>query len=151
MVRALQPELVVETGSWIGTTAAAIGNALRSNGHGRMVTLEIDPHLAKRTRDRVGGLPVTVLNQSSLGWTPDAPIDFAWFDSDAHRRHDEFLAYLPWMHARTVVGFHDTGPQHPVRPFLDRLVADGVLEAPLYLPTPRGVCFARPITNGDRA
>ena len=38
---------------------------------------------------------------------------------------------------------HDTGPQHVVRGCLDRLVTAGTLPPPLYLPTPRGVCFAR--------
>jgi hypothetical protein len=46
------------------------------------------------------------------------------------------------MHDRTVVGFHDTGPQHPVRELLHPLEDEGLL-APIYLPTPRGVCFAR--------
>lgn len=142
-VRALQPDFVVETGTHIGNTAEAIGRALVANGRGELVTLEVDAELAAGAKRRLDGLPVTVVNGNSLAWTPGRPIDFAWFDSDAHRRHDEFLAYRPWMHNRTVVGFHDTGPQHPVADYLRRLVADRLMDAPLYLPTPRGVCFAR--------
>jgi hypothetical protein len=84
-----------------------------------------------------------VLTTSSLDYTPEQPIDFAWFDSDTRARPEEFRRYLPWMHDRTVVGFHDTGPQHAVRALLAPLEADGLLVSPLYLPTPRGVCFAR--------
>lgn len=142
-VRALQPDFVIETGTCQGNTAVAIGETLLTNGQGELVTLEIDAALAASAEKRCAGLPVTVLSQSSLSWMPNRTIDFAFFDSDAHRRHDEFLRYLPWMTSRTVVGFHDTGPQHPVRNYLDKLTADGLLVSPLYLPTPRGVCFAR--------
>lgn len=143
MVRALQPELVVETGTHLGATAEAIGRALRRNGHGHLITLEVDRYIAAQAAVRVHGLPVDVRAQSSLTFTPPGPIDFAWFDSDAHRRQLEIRAYLPWMHARTVIGVHDTGPQHPVRELLRPLEADGVLLSVLDLPTPRGVVFAR--------
>ncbi len=109
MVRALQPEFVIETGSWVGTTTQAIGEALVRNGHGELISLEISPDMCQRANQR--------------------------------------CEYLPWMHHRTVVGFHDTGPQHPVRALLAPLEAAGVL-TPLYLPTPRGVCFSR--VNGAR-
>lgn len=141
-VRALQPELVVETGTHLGATAAAIGWALHRNGHGRLITLEVDRHLCEVAAARVEHLPVEVVCMSSLAWTPPGPIDFAWLDSDAHRRQLELRAYLPWMHDRTVVGIHDTGPQHPVRELLRPLEAEGLLSL-LDLPTPRGVSFAR--------
>lgn len=143
MVRALQPGLVVETGTHLGATAEAIGYALHRNGHGHLFTIEIDAQLAAQAMDRVAHLPVTVERMSSLTWVPPGPIDFAWLDSDAHRRQLEVRAYLPWMHDRTVVGIHDTGPQHPVRGLLQPLEDEGLLLSPLYLPTPRGVCFAR--------
>lgn len=142
-VRALQPELVVETGTAFGQTAEAIGRALKTNGHGRLVSFEVDPERVRLSRERCAGLPVEIREQSSLDWLPDGPVDFAWFDSLAHLRPEEFKRYHLWMHERTVVGFHDTGPQHPVRGLLDDMVASGDMPQPLYLPTPRGVCFVR--------
>lgn len=142
MVRALQPEFCIETGSWIGTTTEAIGRALARNGHGELVSLELDEAKAEQARVRCDGLPVTVLAQSSMAYTPDRPVDFAWFDSECDLRPLEFFRYAVAMHDRTVVGFHDTGPQHPVRELLAPLERDGTL-SPLYLPTPRGVMFAR--------
>jgi hypothetical protein len=143
-VRALQPELVVETGTAYGQTARAIGRALRRNGHGRLVSLEVDLRLVERARNRTRHLPVEVRCQSSLEYTPDQPIDFAWFDSLPHMRADEFRRYLPHMHAGTIVGFHDSGPQHVVRAHLDELVDEGLMWR-LELATPRGVTFAQPI------
>lgn len=142
MVRALQPDFVIETGSWVGTTTQAIGEALVRNGHGELVSLELDPEKAGIAATRCAGLPVTVLNISSLDYVPMKPVDFAWLDSSTADRPREIRQYLPWMTARTVIGVHDTGPQHPVRALLAPLEAEGLLR-PLYLPTPRGVCFAR--------
>lgn len=150
-VTALRPDFVVETGTNIGLTAQAVGRALADAGHGRLVTLETDPDFADIARERCIGLPVDVLHMSSLDYQPDQPIDFAWFDSLVQIRALEYVRYLPVMHDRTVVGFHDTGPQHPVTGYLDQLVADGLMTEPLYLPTPRGVGFARPTPTALQA
>ncbi len=80
-VVALQPELVIETGTAFGQTAEAIGHALAANGHGRLVTIETDSERVDFSRNRCGELPVTVLEMSSLDYTFDGPVDFAWFDS----------------------------------------------------------------------
>lgn len=144
IVVALQPEYVVETGSAYGQTARTIGEALRSNGHGRLVTLEIDPKLVSHTRAVVQGLPVEVLEMSSMEWEPEEQIGFAWFDSLTPLRVQEFHRYSAWMTTRTVVGFHDTGEQHqPLRSQIEDLWRDGAITEPLFLPTPRGCCFAR--------
>ncbi len=137
-VRALQPEVVVETGTHRGYGAEAIGVALAQNGHGHLFTLEVDEALHAEAAERVAGLPVTCLLQSSFEFTPPGPIDFAWFDSETNLRVPEFNAYRQFMHDRTLVGFHDTSPHHGYRPTLDAL---GI--ALLDLPTPRGVTFGR--------
>lgn len=142
-VTALQPDLVIETGTAFGQTAEAVGRALRQNGRGRLVTLEPDPGRARISRERCRGLPVEVRQESSLDYTPDGPVDLAWFDSLFELRPLELRRYRRWMHPRTVVGFHDTGTHHPVLPLLRDLERDGLLLSPLFLPTPRGVCFAR--------
>jgi hypothetical protein len=142
LVTATQPDFVIETGTAYGQTAELIGRALKRNGQGRLVTLEVDPERASSAAKRCQGLPVEVVQASSLEYTPPRAVDLAWFDSLCDLRPAEFRRWLPYMHDRTVVGFHDTGPQHPVRKLLQPLEAEGLI-APLYLPTPRGVCFTR--------
>ena len=137
-VRACQPDIVVETGTYRGHGAEQIGRALAANGHGHCWTLEIDPRWSDESTARLAGLPVTQVMQPAVEWTPPGPIDFAWFDSETDQRVGEFLAYRPFMHPRTVVGFHDTAPHHRYRPQLDAL---GIQL--LDLPTPRGVTFGR--------
>lgn len=145
-VRALQPEIVVETGTAFGQTAYAIGDALQANGHGHLWTVENDPERAAECADALAGLPVTVVNGSSMNFTPPNGIGFAWFDSLFHLRAAEFLRYLPHMRPAATVGFHDCGPQHPLRPDIEALAGDGLLR-PIYLPTPRGVVFAEVLNH----
>jgi predicted O-methyltransferase YrrM len=138
-VRALQPDLVVETGTAWGQTAEAIGHALAANGHGRLVTFETDPERVIASRQRCTGLPVDVLEQESLSWTPDEPIGFAWFDSLLPLRLREFDRYLPAIAPGVVVGFHDTAPHHRIG---DKIAAHPKLVT-LNLRTPRGVIFGQ--------
>jgi SAM-dependent methyltransferase len=145
-VIALQPELVLETGTAYGQTAQLIGQALKQNGHGRLITLETTPSRVMKSRARCEGLPVDCLQVASTSYLPsvdDPPLDFVWFDSLLHLRHIELLRFRPYMSERCVVGFHDTAPRRRVRKHLNELEADGHLVGLLHLPTPRGVTFAR--------
>lgn len=143
-VRALQPEFVVETGTAWGQGSMQIGQALRDNGHGRLVTLEVDPERVMASRLLVRDLPVEVLEMPSLDYEPTEDIGFAWFDSLLHLRVPEFKAFYHRMTPRTIVGFHDTADHHGYRPEIEKLAGEGFIK-PIFLPTPRGVCFAEVI------
>lgn len=140
-VRALQPEIVVETGTAWGQTAECIGEALAINEHGTLYTLEPDAERASFAEYRVKEWPVIVVRQESLNWTPPHGVGFAWFDSLPGLRVHEFRTYRSRMVNGCIVGFHDCGPQHSVRPDVEQLAYEGLLR-PIYLPTPRGVIFA---------
>lgn len=142
LVTALQPELVVETGSNTGQTSAAIGLALWQNGHGRLDTIEFDATLHQLAVLRTDGMPVNCIHGSSLDYEPPAPIDFGFFDSDAHIRHLEIGRLLPHFSQGALLAVHDTGPQHPVLTYLQPLINNGRLTA-LNLRTPRGVLIAQ--------
>lgn len=143
MVRAIQPERVVETGAAFGQTSAAIGRALRTNKHGHLTTLEPDTVRAAKARTRCKQLPVTVLETPSLDYSPDGPVDMLWLDSLIHLRAQEVRHFAPHLTKRAVIGIHDTGPHHGVRATIDALLRDKLIATPLYLPTPRGVAFVR--------
>lgn len=142
-VRALQPDLVVETGSAWGQTAWRIGQALLDNGQGVLHTIEPDATRADHTRVRCGDLPVVVEQMKSMDWTPPGPLGFGWFDSLPELRVPEFLNYFPWLPAGAIVGFHDTGPhQGHLRADVEELETLGHLLV-IHLPTPRGVTFGQ--------
>jgi predicted O-methyltransferase YrrM len=142
-VRGLQPEYVIETGTAFAQTTRAIGRALKKNGHGRLVSLEVNAKRVRQARRLCARLPVDVVERSSLEFEPERPVDFAWFDSLPELRVAEFRRYRPWMHAGTVVGFHDTTVlAEKIK--LEQLEDEGLLRC-LRLPTPRGVVFGQPI------
>ncbi len=144
LVRLLQPEYVIETGTYKGHMAAAIAAALKDNGHGHLDTLEIKSELCEEARFVIGsGMDVTEIhNMDAMEFWPKNPIDFAWLDSDSSRG-DEFMRYHKFMHSRTVVGFHDTGIHHRViKEQVIQLAEQGFL-VPIFLPTPRGVALCQ--------
>lgn len=142
-VGALQPDLVLETGTAFGFTAQAIGRALENNGQGRLITLEIAPRRVELAKSVCSGLPVVVLQADSMHYSPPGKLDFLWIDSLFELRDQEIKRYRNWASKRCVIGIHDTGPQHPMQAKLAALVRQKVIREPLYLPTPRGVAFTR--------
>lgn len=142
LVRALQPDLVVETGAAFGQTSAAIGAALRVNGQGALWTCETNPARAETADAACQGLPVVLHRGSSLDMIARLaePVAFAWFDSLLELRVPEYIALRPLLRPGAIVGFHDTGPQHGYRPQVEALAGEGWLRL-IHLPTPRGVIF----------
>jgi predicted O-methyltransferase YrrM len=138
-VRALQPEVAVECGTWTGQTTQAIGWALRANGHGHLHAVELDPALADHVRRACDGLPVTVTTGSSTEWEPPAGIEFAFVDG-APDRCAEVEYLLDRCVPGAIIGVHDTGPLHAAGR-MDELNANPRLRV-ITLRTPRGVSFA---------
>lgn len=142
-VTALQPEIVVETGTNTGQTAVAIGRALARNGHGHLWTVEADADLAAAAARAAEGLPVTVEHAHTSSWEPPGRIGFGWFDSSLGDRAGEITrwAVSPGFEPGAIIGIHDTGPQHIVQATLAPLAGSGLIRA-VTLRTPRGVTFA---------
>lgn len=153
-VCALRPNTVVETGTAWGQTAIEIGKALAEETSWGAVlhTIEPDPERCAYVRQLAGDLPVVVHEAESLAWAAslggvgppiqNPGIGFAWFDSLHHLRVPEFRALHPHLARGAFVGFHDTGPhQGSLRDEILQLEDEGLL-LPVFLPTPRGVCFA---------
>ncbi len=142
LMRLLQPEYVIETGSYEGDMSVAISAALAANGHGRLDCIEVDPDRASATAARVGE-NTRVHLMRSLDFEPDAHIDFAWLDSAAEVRREEFMRFRSHMDSRSIVGIHDAGNHHNVPKMqINRLERDGLLRA-IYLPTPRGLALCQ--------
>ena len=141
-IRALQPEVVVETGSAFGFGAAMMGAALQANGRGRLYSLEIDLARYEQARERCKRLPVNVVYADSMTWEPPHGIGFAFFDSRPQLRADEFRRYRPFMVPGAIVAFHDVAPHHTIWPSVRQLEREGLLKA-LRLRTPRGIAICQ--------
>lgn len=151
-VTALQPDLVVETGSAFGYTSAAIGAALQAAGQGMLHTYEVDPARVADTLRRVSGLPVVVNRKPSLEGIADliaagraSQVRFAFLDSLLELRVPELQAIRPLLALGAIVGVHDCGePGHTkYSPFSQEIAtaADRLGFNRISLPTPRGVTF----------
>lgn len=151
LIRALQPEYVVETGSAFGYTTVQIAEALKFNGHGFVTSLEIDSERAKQARDRLETAHLSpwaeVLEIDSMMFVPPKWIGFAFFDSLYELRAAEFRRYhgLGTIRSGTIVAFHDTtsglrGHHMDMRQEVESLWTEGLLR-PIFLRTPRGIAL----------
>lgn len=153
LVRALQPDVVVETGAAFGQTTTVIAKALRGNEHGHVYSLETDPARVEYARDALLFYDpyehAEIVEASSLEWEPPAPIDLLFSDSNYETRVPEFLHFRPWLRAGSIVVFHDTAPERGAHRIPSGNDLRSEIEAQLgailsfvHLPTPRGVTIA---------
>lgn len=142
LIRGLQPDLVLETGTSRGFLSYRIGMALRENGHGYLHTYEPVEDTWNEAVTNTAQVEdvVTCHNLPSMVPWEYGELDFCWFDSLLELRWREFDFYYPYMSPRCVVGFHDTAA-HFGDWSLD-VASDERLEM-IQLPTPRGVILGR--------
>jgi len=143
LVRLVKPERAIETGTWLGRSAVAIGSAMRDNGFGKLVSLEIDPEAAKCALTEIETARlcdwVEVIIEESLTFEPPNELEFVLLDSDVGIRTDEFCHFYDKLAAGAVVVFHDTGTQHAgLAEAIEELILQDRL-AGSFFPTPRGI------------
>ena len=149
LVRAVQPRGVIETGTADADTTMLIGTALHANKHGRAATIDISAFRVGRAIKRLGDLPVHVFegDATTFGWGVFKParerqIDLVFIDGGTDRGA-EFMNALPHLAPGCVTVWHDVANGCKPAAVVQQLVEEGVIEPPLYLPTPRGLAVAR--------
>jgi len=148
LVRLVQPELVVETGTYHGHTAQEICEQLVWNNHGKLVTIEKDAAafgIAAVSLDYYEDSDlVELIHGNSLDYIPTQQIDLAFFDSWQEGRHLEFMHFynMGVLSAGATVVFHDTAPHHLVHTYVKQLEADGYIKT-LTFHTPRGITIGQ--------
>jgi len=125
MIRMLKPELVVETGAYLGGMTATLGVAVRDNGVGRVVSCETDFVFLKRAMQRCRELPVAFYAGPSTVVPELERADFLFLDSDYQYRGDEIRRAKP---GATIV-IHDAFKSYDpnVPPLADSIRAAGGL------------------------
>lgn len=149
LCRLLKPVQVVETGSYHGDTSYEIGKALHENGEGHLLSLEYAQERAITATERCAGLPVSVTCQHSMTVTVEKPIDLLFLDSEFETRMQELQHFAPMCSPQCVIVLHDSAAPAGwpgVDVMNDRmaaLVASGLIQPWLKLPTPRGLALTR--------
>lgn len=149
-VRLTKPTYIVETGTWRGYSACAMGLALAQNGFGELTSIEFDKNIAAvaeaNVREHSLDKVVSIVNMSSMDFVPSQPVEFALLDSDIGIRHLEFLNIRKHFAPDAFVMFHDVAPHHgALNDNVRNLVAEGLISG-MELPTPRGL-FLGKVTN----
>ena len=147
LVTTLKPELVVETGSFLGVSTLWMAEGMRSNGFGKIVSCEFDPLVFARAREKIAasGLAefIDLRNESSLEMQVDGAIDILFSDSDMPIREAEVKRFLPQIRATGLILLHDASSHlKTVRNAAFSLEAEGLVSC-IFLPTPRGLVLAQ--------
>src|SRR5580704_5639697 len=99
LVTTSKPNLVVETGTFMGVSTLWIAEALRLNGFGRIVTCEYDGKVFEVARQKIETSRyrdlIDLRNESSLEMKVEGTIDLFFSDSDMPIREQEVRRYLP--------------------------------------------------------
>ncbi|HKR26963.1 MAG TPA: class I SAM-dependent methyltransferase, partial [Acidobacteriaceae bacterium] len=147
LVTTLKPNLIVETGSFLGVSTVWMAEGLRQNGFGRIVSCEFDPLVFAKAQEKIAasGLAewIDLRNGSSLELDLPGQIDLLFSDSDLDIREQEVRRFLPQISPNGLILMHDASShQGTVRDAALRLEAQGLISVVL-LPTPRGLAIAQ--------
>jgi prolipoprotein diacylglyceryl transferase len=147
LVRTVKPQLVVETGTFMGISTLWIAEGLKANGFGRIVTCEYDPQVFATGKERIAGSAVAdwvdVRNESSLEIKIEGQIDLLFSDSDPPLREKEVRRFLPQMNPNGLILMHDASSHlQTVREAALRMEREGLISVVL-MPTPRGLVVAQ--------
>ena len=147
LITTVKPELVVETGSFLGVSTLWIAEGLKANGFGKIISCEFDPVVFEKAKEKVAasGLAdwIELRNDSSLEMKVEGAIDLLFSDSDMPIREQEVKRFLPQIRTNGLVLLHDASSHLKiVREAAFRMESEGLLSC-VFLPTPRGLVVAQ--------
>lgn len=147
LVTTIKPELVVETGSFLGVSTVWIAKALKQNGFGKIISCEYDPVVFASAKEKIAasGLSeyIELRNESSLEMKIEGTIDLFFSDSDMPIREKEVERFLPQIRSTGVILIHDASSHlKTVRDAAFSLEERGLISC-VFLPTPRGLVIAQ--------
>jgi predicted O-methyltransferase YrrM len=147
IIMTVKPHLIVETGTFIGYSAVSMAEGLKANGFGRLITIEYDPVIFAKAKDRIDssglGNWIECRNESSLDTQIEGTIDILFSDSHLTIREDEIRRFLPQINPQGLILIHDASSHFGVvREAALRLEQEGLISVVL-LSTPRGLVVAQ--------
>src|SRR5471030_1056822 len=111
LVTTIKPELVVETGSFLGVSTLWIAEGLRSNGFGKIISCEYDSKVFLAAKEKIDAHAlapfIELRNESSLEMHVDGMIDLFFSDSDLPIRELEIRRFLPQIRPTGLILLHD--------------------------------------------
>ena len=147
LVITVKPESIVETGTFTALSTIKMAEGMAENGFGRLITIEYDPKVFAKAKERVEQSSVAkwieMRNESSLDAKIEGRIDLLFSDSDLNIREQEVRHFLAQMNPNGLILMHDASSHYKVvREQALRLQAEGLISV-VFLPTPRGLVVAQ--------
>ena len=147
LVTTTKPDLVVETGSFLGVSTLWIAKALKANGFGKIISCEFDPLVFAKAKEKIAASNLSewieLRNESSLEMHIEGTIDLFFSDSDMPIREAEVKRFLPQIRPTGIVLMHDASSHlKVVRDAALKMESEGLLSC-ILLPTPRGLVLAQ--------
>jgi predicted O-methyltransferase YrrM len=147
LVTTTKPQLIVETGTFMGISTLWMAEGVKQNGFGKIVTCEFDPLVYAKARERIqeSGLKkwIDLRNESSLEMKVNGPINIFFSDSAIEIREQEVRYFLPQMSSDGLILMHDASSHlKTVREAALKMEQEGLISV-LLMPTPRGLVLAQ--------
>ncbi len=147
LITTIKPNLVVETGSFLGVSTLWIAEGLKRNGFGKIISCEFDPIVYNKATENIAksGLSewIELRNESSLEMHVEGVIDLFFSDSDLPIREEEVRRFLHQINPQGIILMHDASSHlKVVRAAALKLETEGLLSV-ILLPTPRGLVVAQ--------
>jgi prolipoprotein diacylglyceryl transferase len=147
LVTTVKPNIIVETGTFLGVSTVYMAEGLKQNGFGKIITCEPDPEVFAKAKEKIAasGLSkwVDSRQQSSLEIKVSGTIDMLFCDSVVELREQEVRHFLPQVNPTGLVLMHDASSHlKTVRDAALKLEQEQLISVVL-LPTPRGLVIAQ--------
>jgi prolipoprotein diacylglyceryl transferase len=147
LMATIKPNLVVETGTFLGVSTIYMAEGLKLNGFGKIVTCEPDPEVFAKAKQKIdsSGLKkwIDYRREPSLKLRVPGTIDVLFCDSLPELREPEVRYFLPQVNPNGLILMHDSSSHlKTVREAALRLEKEGLISVVL-LPTPRGLVIAQ--------
>jgi predicted O-methyltransferase YrrM len=147
LVTTLKPELIVETGSFLGVSTLWMAQGMAANGFGKIISCEFDPVVFAKAQEKIAASPlarfIELRNESSLEMKVDGDIDIFFSDSDVDIRAAEVKRFLPQIRPNGLILMHDASSHmKTVRDAAFLLEAEGLVSC-IFLSTPRGLVMGQ--------
>jgi predicted O-methyltransferase YrrM/prolipoprotein diacylglyceryltransferase len=147
LVTTLKPNLVVETGTFMGVSTLRIAEGLKQNGFGRVITCEYDPKIYEAAKNKFQNSGLANWIDCRLGSSMDLEIketiDIFFSDSELDIREKEVRRFLQQISPNGIILMHDASSYlKTVREAALRMESEGLISVVL-IPTPRGLVVAQ--------
>jgi phosphatidylglycerol:prolipoprotein diacylglycerol transferase len=147
LMTTVKPNVVVETGTFMGVSTVYMAEGIKQNGFGKIVTCEPDPAVFAKAKEKIDGAAlqkwVDYRCEPSLKLKVTGTIDVLFCDSMPELREPEVRYFLPQINPHGLILMHDASSHlKTVREAALRMEQEGLISVVL-LPTPRGLVVAQ--------